>query len=385
MKRKFIINWIVFFTLFSLNSYGESFADFLKNQQNSYDQYKDQIEKEFESYKKAYEESYKEYTAEIQKKWPIPEVSTKHKWVEYSKDYNSKKSIDYEKQNISIEVIANSEKEAQEQIGKIFDKMVQYSVEDGVKNDLLENKIAKKINIPVEQKKNEQKLIADVLTKKEQQQIRKNLVTQKVVKEKYNGKFIYKVNVKLPSNTIVKKAKEYQSKVQQQAQKTQIPQELIYAIMHSESSFNPMARSHIPAFGLMQIVPSSAGIDTYYHLYGKKKVLSSQYLYNAKNNILIGSNYLHILYFKYLRKIENPQSRLYCAIAAYNTGAGNVAKAFSGSTNINKAANLINKMSSDQVYKTLMKKLPYNETKNYLVKVNDRFNGYNKLIKSGQL
>jgi membrane-bound lytic murein transglycosylase C len=152
--------------------------------------------------------------------------------------------------------------------------------------------------------------------------------------------------------------------------------------MLSDSSFNPMARCYIPAFGLMQIVPRSAGIDAYKYLYKKKKLVSSSYLYSANNNIEMGSAYLHILYFRYLKKIKDPQSRLYCAITAYNTGAGNVAKAFIGNTNIGRAAKTINKKSSDEVYKTLMRKLPYNETKKYLKKVTNRVSVYNKLLKT---
>ena len=46
---------------------------------------------------------------------------------------------------------------------------------------------------------------------------------------------------------------------------------------------------HIQAFGLMQIVPRSAGIDSYNYLYNKKRVLSSDYLYDPSKNITIGS------------------------------------------------------------------------------------------------
>jgi membrane-bound lytic murein transglycosylase C len=155
--------------------------------------------------------------------------------------------------------------------------------------------------------------------------------------------------------------------------------------MHSESSFNPMARSHIPAFGLMQIVPRSAGVDTYQFLYGEKKLLSADYLYNPQNNIKIGSTYLHILYYRYLRHIKDSQSRLYCAIAAYNTGAGNVAKSFIGNYNIAKASEKINAMSSQEVYTHLLRNLPYNETRKYLQKVNDRRAVYAHLIQKGTL
>ena len=83
----------------------------------------------------------------------------------------------------------------------------------------------------------------------------------------------------------------------------------------------------MPAYGLMQIVPESAGKDATQQLFGQPKLLAPSYLYNSDNNIQVGTTYLNILYYRYLRKIENPTSRLYCTIAAYNTGAGNVAKA----------------------------------------------------------
>ena len=149
--------------------------------------------------------------------------------------------------------------------------------------------------------------------------------------------------------------------------------------MHSESSFNPRARSHIPAYGLMQIVPRSAGIDTYRYLYKKKKLVSGSYLYNSTNNITMGSAYLHILYYRYLRKIKNPDSRLFCTIAAYNTGAGNIAWAFTKTHNINKAAPLINKLTPDEVQAKLLKDLKYDEPKHYLKKVSKRMSSYHKV------
>jgi membrane-bound lytic murein transglycosylase C len=92
-----------------------------------------------------------------------------------------------------------------------------------------------------------------------------------------------------------------------------------------------------------------------------------------------------MLNFKYLNSIKDPQSRLYCSIAAYNTGAGNVARSFIGSTNILKASHKINAMDSSDVYKHLMRHLPYNETKRYLQHVNERRFIYSKLIEKNTL
>jgi membrane-bound lytic murein transglycosylase C len=370
--------------LIGVNSYGLNFEEFQKQQQQGYTTYKQTIEDEFKKYKKAHHEAMKEFSSELAKKWPYkdPDISTSHKWVEYSKDLNSKKSVDFKKKEINLEVIAKTKEEAKQKIKKMFDNLIKKDIKSAYKNDILEKKISKKLNKPRPAIKSNKKLIADIINKQETIRLKNQIKQQKLTVIKHKDKFIYKANVKLPSNTTVKKAKQFKSRVLKNSKSQKIPAELIYAIMHSESSFNPMARSHIPAFGLMQIVPRSAGVDSYQYLYNKKRVLSSSYLYNSDNNIKIGSAYLHILYYRYLRKITNPQSRLYCAIAAYNTGAGNVAKAFTGTTNIHKAARVINTMKPNDVYQTLLKKLPYNETKKYLVKVNDRVSVYNKLLKT---
>ena len=149
--------------------------------------------------------------------------------------------------------------------------------------------------------------------------------------------------------------------------------------MHTESSFNPKATSYVPAYGLMQIVPHTAGVDSYKYLYRVKKIPSSRYLYNSKNNIRLGSAYLHLLYYSYLRHIKNPQSRLYCAIAAYNTGAGNVAWAFTHTYNPKKAAQVINRLTPEQVYNRLLRDLKYDEPKHYLKRVTKRMQIYHRI------
>jgi membrane-bound lytic murein transglycosylase C len=139
--------------------------------------------------------------------------------------------------------------------------------------------------------------------------------------------------------------------------------------METESHFNPRARSHVPAFGLMQLVPKSGGVDAYNYVYGEKKILAPEYFFQPDQNVELGTAYLDLLFRRYLRSITDEQSRLYCTIAAYNTGAGNVAKAFTGKTSVGAAASLINALSAEEVYQHLIENLPYDETRNYLRKV----------------
>lgn len=365
-----------------LNTSALTFQEYQQQKNNQYKTYKDNFEKEFKAYKKAYDEAFKEFKKDLKLKWPEkkPIISTKHKWVQYSPNLNSRKSIDFDKLEIDFEVIAKSEKEAKEKISKMFNNLSKDDVKTAYKKDILENKVQKKLHKPKKVIKSNQKIIADIINRQEMLRLKGKLNKKKIVVEKYKDKFIYKTNIKLPANSMMKKAEKLKPTVLVNSGKQKLPPALVYAIIHSESSFNPMARSGIPAFGLMQIVPKSAGIDAYQYLYNKKRVLTASYLYNSDKNINIGSGYLHILYYRYLRKIKNPQSKIYCTIAAYNTGAGNVAKAFIGSTNISKASIKINNMSSGEVYNKLLKDLPYDETKNYLKKVTKRISSYKKFL-----
>lgn len=372
--------------LFSLNLNADEFSDFKKQQERGYKKYKQTIDEEFNAYQQAHDQAYKEFSKELGKIWPTKhgkaDISTQKKFVEYGKDLNSKKVINFEKKNITLEVIAKNQREAKQKIEKMFNDLLQEDVKTAYKRDLLENKITKKLKKKRKPITSNRKLIADIISAQEKSAMRNKLKKQNLIIVKHKGKFIYKANIKMPPDSMIRKAKTFKKDIIKNANKQEIPAELIYAIMHSESSFNPMARSHIPAFGLMQIVPRSAGIDSYQYLYNKKRILSSAYLYNASKNITIGSAYLHVLYYRYLKKIKNPQSRLYCAIAAYNTGAGNVAKTFIGNTNINIASTTINKLTPQQVYNKLISDLPYNETRKYLKKVNDRVSAYNELLKT---
>ena len=47
------------------------------------------------------------------------------------------------------------------------------------------------------------------------------------------------------------------------ARRYNLEPELIYAIIETESSFNPYAVSHANAYGLMQVVASTAGRDVF--------------------------------------------------------------------------------------------------------------------------
>jgi membrane-bound lytic murein transglycosylase C len=163
------------------------------------------------------------------------------------------------------------------------------------------------------------------------------------------------------------RAKKYKPLVDQYSGRYGVSANLIYAVIQTESDFNPFAVSPAPAFGLMQIVPGTAGADVYQFLHKKNGRPTRDALLEPKVNILYGTTYLHLLESQYLAEIENPISREYCVITAYNAGAGNVLRTFDPDRS--RAPSRINALPPLEVYRTLQARLPSDEGRRYLVKV----------------
>ena len=174
------------------------------------------------------------------------------------------------------------------------------------------------------------------------------------------------------------RAKRYRPIVQDNAEKYSIYPPLIFAVIHTESAFNPRARSGTPAYGLMQLVPRGGARDAHRMIHGKDRLLTPKYLYKPKNNIELGTAYLHILANRYMKAVHDPTSRMYCAIAAYNAGAANVGYALIGSKSMQKAIPTINRMEPEAVYVKLTQSLPSKESRSYIKKIRDRIPLYTR-------
>ena len=172
------------------------------------------------------------------------------------------------------------------------------------------------------------------------------------------------------------RAKRYETEVENFCRKYSFDPALVYAVIHTESYFNPKAKSYVPAYGLMQIVPHYAGKDAYRYVYGKDKRPTANYLYEPHNNVELGTAYLHLLYTRSFQQVKDSKSRMLCVIAAYNTGAGNVSRAFTGNTRLSNAISKINSYSYEDLYAYLSKRLPAQETRDYIRKVTERMQQY---------
>lgn len=184
------------------------------------------------------------------------------------------------------------------------------------------------------------------------------------------------INFQLVKNLLEGRARQYQSIVSTHAERYDLDPALIMAMIHTESGFNPNARSKAAAYGLMQLVPHTAGEEAYYRIYGQRRELTPHYLYDPDNNIELGTAYLHLLTKVYMGSITDPISRTYCVVAAYHAGPSNVGRAFIPEASIKRATPIINSLKPADVYKSLVEGLPSMESRNYVSHVIKRVSRY---------
>lgn len=177
----------------------------------------------------------------------------------------------------------------------------------------------------------------------------------------------YWVDIPMVSNHRRRSAESYRAMATRAGQKYRVSVPLIMAIMETESSFNPFAVSHAGAYGLMQVMRNTAGKDVFSRIYRRNDRPDRSYLLNPAKNIDTGTAYLSILNDVYLKDIRGWKKREYCVIAAYNGGAGNLLKTFHRDRK--RAVERINRMSDDEVYRTIVRQHPYQESRDYLKKV----------------
>lgn len=147
---------------------------------------------------------------------------------------------------------------------------------------------------------------------------------------------------------------EYLSCIEKYSEEYNIPKELICGIIHTESSFNPNARSNAGALGIMQITE-----ETFIWLQFKMGVqnqYSVEQLFDYQTNIKFGTYFISLLFDEF----KNYDT----ALAAYNAGRGNVLK-WLKDPDISSEGTLIN--------------IPFEETSNYIIKVNKAKDKYTEL------
>jgi len=299
-------------------------------------------------------------------------LPSRTRYVKYTENYKNRVVVDYDAGTILIEQL--DEEQAREKLRNAA-VVALLTPDDPGAVDLFSDK-----EIPLGGKPYLQDLVVDQdnVVLKTREDINRyadylvaNQLQSRTIDANCVGKSVLYVQMNMVNAHLDKRALEYAATVHKFSDDTQVSRSLIFAIIKIESSFNPYAVSSAPAYGMMQLVPASGGREAYRKAKGEDAMPGKEYLFNAGNNIELGATYLGILLNDSpLHQIRNAVAREYCAIAAYNTGPGNVFRAFSklnGKARQEDALDKINSMRPDEVYDALRTKLPYAETRGYVV------------------
>ncbi len=285
--------------------------------------------------------------AEVLQKWDTYHQSTKKEWVDYSKDRSALSRTNFETGKVVVEVLVpkdSSPRQAKELAVEKLQALVQ--AKDASDKVVMEEMLPEKTEETIA--KGEVKIsAAEPITGKDGVKRKRVSVTLDMVPDH-----------------VQRRARRVLPLVRKEAERLQVDPALVLAVIHSESSFNPMARSHIPAFGLMQIVPRFAGKEAYMHRYGKEKVLSADYLYNPENNVTLGTTYLKILQSRYFKSVKDPDKQRYIIVCAYNWGPTAMRKRLLPKIDYEA-------LSKKQLFERLLEGVP-EETHNYLKRVEKR-------------
>jgi soluble lytic murein transglycosylase len=147
----------------------------------------------------------------------------------------------------------------------------------------------------------------------------------------------------------------YSEIVEPLAQEYGLDKFLIYAVIKTESGFNPDAVSTAGARGLMQIMPDTFKWIKNYRLFENN--IEYDDMFNPEDNIRFGAYFISFNMRKY-NSINN-------SLAAYHAGVGAV------DTWLNDS-----RYSSDGV---VLDHIPIAETSHYVYKVNNAYQTYLKL------
>jgi membrane-bound lytic murein transglycosylase C len=307
------------------------------------------------------------FSGNIEKRWGRSEIkfAGKSNYVKYIDNYLSRSEVNFDKGLITIETVSPTDPKAHLKNAIITTLL---TPDDPANVDLFSSK-----EITLEGQPFLYRQVVDQDNKPIQWSWRANrfadyLIANKLKVKDVDFKKAYYVEIPMVEEQFEIRSYKYADIVQRASRKYDIPEDLIYAIIKTESSFNPYAVSWANAYGLMQVVPKTAGKDVFKLVKKRSGQPTPEYLFNPENNIDTGTAYFYILKNRYLKDVSHPTSLEYSMISAYNGGTGGVLNTFNRNDR-KRAMHDLNSLQPNQVYWALTKKHPNAEARRYLEKV----------------
>ncbi|MBE1276149.1 membrane-bound lytic murein transglycosylase MltC [Enterovibrio baiacu] len=307
------------------------------------------------------------FNGNIEVRWGKDEVliSGKRDYVKYTDNYLSRARVDFANGLVTIETVATSDPKQHLKQAIVTTLLTP--------NDPASVDLYSAADVQLEGRPFLQGQVLDQDGKEIAWEWRANryadyLIDSKIKSKSLRFQKVFYVEIPMVSDHSSKRRYQYADLIRKSSRQYGISEELIYSIIKTESSFNPYAVSWANAYGLMQVVPKTAGRDVFKLVKKRSGEPSPEYLFDPARNIDAGTAYFYILKTRYLKDVRDPLSKHYSMISAYNGGTGNVLKTFHRSDR-KRAMNDLNRLNPNQVYWALTNKHPSSESRRYLQKV----------------
>lgn len=322
--------------------------------------------------KRQFAEAVAHLRANVQKRWGQGDtkVADRTVYVKYTQGYKSRVVTDFDHGSLTVETLDDKDPQGSLKTAIVAALL---TTSDPGSVDLFSDK---DVTLDANRRPYLYGLVHDnhgkpIRTREQAEAYANWLVPQKVqshqVKSEQGDKTGEFVKLIMVRNFEAKGAERYRAAVDKYAGQYHVSPSLVLAIIRTESNFNPFAVSGAPAYGLMQLVPTSGGRAAYKRVQGVDATPTQEYLFDPDHNIELGSAYLDVLNTTEFHAVSNPASRDYCVIAAYNGGARNVTRTFASDKTV--ALNDINAMDPPTLFAQLQTRLPSEETRQYVGRV----------------
>ncbi len=376
----------------------------LLNVQQQYQAQRAAMEMQWKQREQAIADRWQQVKREAEKKWDRARQSNEKEWVDYSPSYEARSTVDFEQGVIAITVLVPigetgssqadpaaillAMKDIQAQAAsagapalaatsatdpasvmiaraampaawaKIIQQFEQvFSKEAKSGRPVLANQVVAKSGAPVAPQAAKSFVESEVIP---------NAVVEDKPMQAQDGVTRAQVTARVPlaPNHLQQRAQLYQDDVSAHAKRHGIDPRLLFAIIHTESYFNPLAQTPTPSYGLMLLIPRGPARDAYNYLYKNDIVLDDGYLQDPAHNVELGAAYLHLLRRQLVPNMEEGDKKNFLVACAYTWGMDRTRD------QILKQAR-IQDLTSTQVFTLLTQKTPEN-TRAYLNRVKDR-------------
>ena len=207
-------------------------------------------------------------TGNVNRNWGKKETKlpSRTSYIKYTQNYKSRAIVDFDAGTITVETVDDKDPKSSlrnaivttlltpddpRAVDLFSDKSVTLSSDrEPYLLGLVQDQRGKSIATPAQAES-----FADYL-------LEKQATTRKVDVQDSAKNALY-VTVAMVANFQNKQAEKYRGIVSKYAAQYKVSPSLVFAVIRTESNFNPFAVSSAPAYGMMQLVPSSGGREAY--------------------------------------------------------------------------------------------------------------------------